>query len=250
MGRVDGKIALVTGGSNGMGRSHALLLAREGATLIVTDTDEKGGNAVVEEINAQGGQARFFRHDVSSVSDWEQVTEQAMSTFGRVNILVNNAGILLVSAVQDTSNADFARVLDVNVKSVFYGSKYILPAMQAAGGGSIVNISSIYGLIGAPASAAYQASKGAVRLLTKSTAVDYAPFRIRVNSVHPGIIRTNMTKDLLSSEELMKQVLSATLLGRPAEPIEVSYAVLFLASDEASYMTGSEVVVDGGYTTM
>jgi cyclopentanol dehydrogenase len=240
----------VTGGSTGMGRSHALLLAREGATLIVTDTDEKGGNAVVEEINAQGGQARFFRHDVSSVSDWEQVTEQAMSTFGRVNILVNNAGILLVSAVQDTSNADFARVLDVNVKSVFYGSKYILPAMQAAGGGSIVNISSIYGLIGAPASAAYQASKGAVRLLTKSTAVDYAPFRIRVNSVHPGIIRTNMTKDLLSSEELMKQVLSATLLGRPAEPIEVSYAVLFLASDEASYMTGSEVVVDGGYTTM
>lgn len=127
MGRVDGKIAFVTGGANGMGRSHALLLAREGATLIVTDMDEKGGNAVVEEINDQGGQARFFRHDVSSASDWEQISQQAMSTFGRVDILVNNAGILVFSTVQDTSNDDFARVLDVNVKSVFYGTKYILP---------------------------------------------------------------------------------------------------------------------------
>ena len=250
MGRVDGKIALVTGGANGMGRSHALLLAREGATLIVTDMDEKGGKAVVEEINDNGGQARFFRHDVSSVPDWERISQQAKSTFGRVDILVNNAGILVFSAVQDTSNEDFARVFDVNVKSVFYGTKYILHAMKAAGGGSIVNISSIYGLIGAPATAAYQASKGAVRLLTKSTAVDYAPFKIRVNSVHPGIIRTNMTKDLLGDADVAKQVLSATLIGRPAEPVEVSYAVLFLASDESSYMTGSEVVVDGGYTTM
>ncbi len=176
--------------------------------------------------------------------------EQTIATFGCVDILINNAGILVLSTVQDTLDEDFDRVLDINVKGVFYGTKYMLPAMQAAGGGSIVNISSIYGLIGAPASAAYQASKGAVRLLTKSTAVDYAPFKIRVNSVHPSIIRTNMTKDMLVDEAITQQIIGTTLLGRPAEPMEVSYAVLFLASDEASYMTGSEVVVDGGYTTM
>ena len=176
--------------------------------------------------------------------------EQTIATFGCVDILINNAGILILSTVQDTLDEDFDRVLDINVKGVFYGMKYMLPAMQAAGGGSIVNISSIYVLIGAPASAAYQASKGAVRLLTKSTAVDYAPFIIRVNSVHPSIIRTNMTKDMLVDEAITQQIIGTTLLGRPAEPMEVSYAVLFLASDEASYMTGSEVVVDGGYTTM
>lgn len=250
MGRVDGKIAFVTGGANGMGRYHALLLAREGATLVVTDMDEKGGHAVVDEINAEGGQARFIKLDVACPSDWKSAVEHTIATFGRVDILINNAGILVLSTVQDTLDEDFDRVLDINVKGVFYGTKYMLPAMQAAGGGSIVNISSIYGLIGAPASAAYQASKGAVRLLTKSTAVDYAPFKIRVNSVHPGVIRTNMTKDMLVDEAITQQIIGTTLLGRPAEPMEVSYAVLFLASDEASYMTGSEVVVDGGYTTM
>lgn len=238
MGRVDGKIAFVTGGANGMGRCHVLLLAREGATLVVTDVDEKGGRVVVDEINAEGGRARFIKLDVARSSDWKSAVEETVATFGRVDILINNAGNLLLSTVLDTSEEDSDRVFDINVKGVFYGTKYILPPMQAAGGGSIVNISSMYGLIGAPASAAYQASKGAVRLLTKSTAVDYAPFKIRVNSVHPGIIRTDMTKDILVDEDVAKLVVGTTLLGRPAEPMEVSYVVLFLASDEASFMTG------------
>jgi cyclopentanol dehydrogenase len=249
-GRVEGKVALVTGGANGMGRSHAMLLAREGATLIVTDRDEEGGKAVIDEINREGGQARFILHDVASAKDWERVSEQTLSTFGRLDILVNNAGILLFSAIQDTTDGDFARTLDVNVKGVFYGTKYMLPALKASGGASIVNVSSIYGLIGAPMVAAYQASKGAVRLLSKSTAVDYAQFKIRVNSIHPGVIRTNMTKDLLANADMANHLLSTTLLGRAAEPVEVSYAVLFLASDEASYITGAEIVVDGGYTTL
>ena len=233
-----------------MGRSHALLLAREGATLIVTDQDEEGGRAVVDAINKEGGQARFLAHDVASAKDWERVSEQTLTTFGRLDVLVNNAGILLFSAIQDTADDDFARTLDVNVKGVFYGTKYMLPALKASGAASIINISSIYGIIGAPMAAAYQASKGAVRLLTKSTAVDYAQFKIRVNSIHPGVIRTNMTRDLLASEDMANRLLGTTLLGRAAEPEEVSYAVLFLASDEASYVTGAELVVDGGYTTL
>ena len=155
-----------------------------------------------------------------------------------------------MNSVDKTSADELDRVLDVNVKGVFYGCKHILPAMQKAGGGSIVNISSIYGMIGAPVAAAYQASKGAVRILTKSVAVDYAPHNIRVNSVHPGVIRTNMTKGILENAAGTEAILATTILRRPAEPREVSYAVLFLASDEASYVTGAELVVDGGYTTM
>lgn len=248
MGRVDGKIAFVTGGANGMGRSHALLLAREGASLILSDMDEKNGQAVVDEINAEGGQARFFKFDVAKSSAWKSVIDESMSAFGRIDILVNNAGILTFAAVNETTDEDLDRILDVNVKGVFHGTKHVLPAMQAAGGGSIINVSSIYGLVGAPSAAAYEASKGAVRLLTKATAVDYAQYNIRANSVHPGVIETNMTKDLLTTNETTEQILGSALIRRPAKPIEVSYAVLFLASDEASYMTGSEVVVDGGYT--
>ncbi len=249
-GRVEGKIAFVTGGGSGMGREHALLMAEEGAHLIVSDVNEEGGRQTVADINDKGGQALFINFDVSSESAWQAAVDQAVTTFGRVDILVNNAGIFLVKMIQDTTEQELDRMLNVNVKGVFYGCKHILPAMQKAGGGSIINISSIYGVIGAPAASAYQASKGAVRLLTKSVAVEYAQYNIRCNSIHPGAIRTPMTAGLMSTDEATKALLASTILRRPAEPREVSYPVLFLASSEASYITGAEIMVDGGYTTV
>lgn len=247
-GRVEGKVAMVTGGAVGMGREHALLLAEEGAALIVTDVDDEGGRRTVDEINANGGQALYIGFDVASRAAWDDAVTRAMGAFGRIDVLVNNAGILLFKPVHETSEAELDRILAVNVKGVFFGIQAVLPAMKAAGGGSIVNVSSIYGLVGAPGAAAYETSKGAVRLLNKAAATDYAPFNIRVNSVHPGVIRTPMTKDLLTTEDATQDILRGAIMRRPAEPKEVSWAVLFLASDESSYMTGSEVVVDGGYS--
>ncbi len=249
-GRVDGKIAFITGGGSGMGREHALLMAEEGASIIVSDVNEEGGRQTIADINGKGGQGLFINFDVADEVAWQSAVNRAVATFGRVDILVNNAGILIMKKVQDTTGAELDRMLDINVKGVFYGCKHILPAMQKAGGGSIINISSIYGIIGATSAAAYQAAKGAVRILTKSVAVDYAEFNIRCNSIHPGVIRTPMIKDLLSSDAMAQAVLSTTILRRPAEPREVSYPVLFLASSESSYITGAEIVVDGGYTTM
>lgn len=249
MGRMQNKVAVITGAGVGMGRCHALLFAKEGASVVVTDINEKTGRETVGLIEKAGGKAIFIRHDVSKASEWESVCSSAVSHFGRIDALVNNAGILTLKTLEETSEQDWDLIFDINAKGVFLGCKAVLPGMKLAGGGSIVNISSIYGLIGAPSAAAYQASKGAVRLLTKAAAVDLAKFNIRVNSVHPGVIATEMTKDMLSDPEVKKAVLGTTILGRPARPEEVSPAVLFLASDEASFMTGSEVVVDGGYTT-
>jgi len=249
-GRVEGKIAFITGGGSGMGREHALLMAEEGASVIVSDVNDANGRETLSMINSRGGQGLYINFDVASETAWQGAVNQAMATFGRVDILVNNAGILYLKKIQDTTSAELDRMLDVNIKGVFYGCKHILPAMQKAGGGSIINISSIYGLIGASSAAAYQAAKGAVRILTKSVAVDYAEFNIRCNSIHPGVIRTAMTKDLLADDASTQAILGSTIIRRPAEPREVAYPVLFLASNESSYMTGSEVVVDGGYTAM
>lgn len=249
MKRVDNKIVIVTGGALGMGRTHSVLLAKEGATVIVTDVNESEGNNTVKIIKDAGGQAEFLSLNVANEDNWATVTNSVVEKYGKIDILVNNAGILMFKQVQDTSADDFKKIFDVNVNGVFYGTKAVLAGMQKAGAGSIINISSMYGLIGAPGAAAYIASKGAVRLLTKATAVDYAQYKIRVNSVHPGVIDTNMTKDLLNADaETVKAVMGTTILDRPAQPKEVSNAVLFLASDEASFMTGSEMVVDGGYT--
>lgn len=249
MARVSGKVALVTGGALGMGRAHSLLLAKEGAKVIVTDINDAAGKTTVADIVKAGGEAVFLHHNTASADDWKKVVASAIDRFGKIDILVNNAGILILKPLEDTEDEDWDRIFDINAKGVFFGCKYVLPAMKKAGGGSIVNISSIYGIIGAPSAAAYEASKGAVRLLTKAAAVDLAKFNIRVNSIHPGVIATEMTKDLLVSPEITKALLGTTILGRPARPEEVSTAVLFLASDEASFMTGSEMVVDGGYTT-
>ena len=247
MGRVQDKVCLITGAAVGMGRQHALLLAEEGGRIIITDLNTSEGEAVAEEINNSGGEAIFIQQDAASEDDWKRVVETGTQHFGKIDVLVNNAGILLLKSIQDTTTEDWDFTQSVNSRGVFYGLKYVLPAMEKSGG-SIINISSIYGIVGAPSASAYQASKGAVRLLTKSAAVEYAEYDIRVNSIHPGVIATNMTKDILTDEASTEALLAGAIIRRPAQPKEISWGVLFLASDESSYMTGSELVIDGGYT--
>jgi cyclopentanol dehydrogenase len=241
---------VVTGAGMGMGRAHAVLLAREGASVVVTDIDAAAAKDTVGVIAEAGGAARFCEHDVSDERSWTDVMDQVDEAFGRVDVLVNNAGILLLKPVHQTAVEEWDRIFSINARGVFLGTKHVLDLMRKAGGGSIVNISSIYGIIGAPNAAAYEATKGAVRLLTKATAVDYAPFGIRANSVHPGVIRTHMTAGLIDQGDAEKALLGPTIMARSAAAEEVSGAVLFLASDESSFMTGSEVVVDGGYTAV
>lgn len=248
MKRLEGKVAIVTGGALGLGRSHAVRLAEEGASVVVTDVNEAEGNVTVSAITAAGGSAVFYRHDVSNEMDWVSVVDRTIERFGRIDVLVNNAGILLLKTVQDTTLAEWDRMFAVNSTGVFLGCKHVLEGMKRAGGGSIINISSIVGKVGFPGVAAYVATKGAVRLLTKAVAADYAPFKIRVNSIHPGFVKTDMTKDLLTDPGIEAVALGPTLLGRSADVSEISNAVVFLASDESSYMDGSELVVDGGYT--
>jgi cyclopentanol dehydrogenase len=245
--RVEGKIAVVTGGATGMGRTHARLLAQEGAAVVVTDIDERGGRETAELIEADGGTASFVPHDVSSAEGWKAVVEHAVERHGRVDILVNNAGLLAFKPLQETEEDEWDRIFAVNAKGTFLGCKSIIPAMKDSKAPSIVNISSIYGIIGAPGAAAYEASKGAVRTLTKAAAVDLQEFGIRVNSIHPGVIATAMTNDILADPEGTKALLGTTILRRAGQPEEISTAVLFLASEESSFMTGSELVVDGGY---
>ncbi|MDQ4489519.1 glucose 1-dehydrogenase [Sinomonas sp. ASV486] len=245
--RVEGKIAVVTGGAAGMGRAHARLLASEGARVVVTDVDAAGGRETVALIQGEGGTATFVEHDVSKAKDWESVVGHATEEYGRIDVLVNNAGILAFTALQDTEEEVWDRIFAVNAKGTYLGCKAVLPAMQRSTAPSIINISSMYGIIGAPNAAAYEASKGAVRTLTKAAAVDFKEFGIRVNSVHPGVIATAMTNDILADAEGTKALLGTTILDRPGQPEEVSAVVLFLASDESSFMNGSEVVVDGGY---
>lgn len=248
MNRVQDKVVLVTGGSMGMGRSHCERLAAEGAQVFLADVDQGLGNDVVTGIRQAGGKAEFVLLDVTSEVQWRDAVAQVVKRAGRIDALVNNAGILVLKPVQDTTNEEWDRIFDVNVRGVFLGTRAVVPAMREAGKGCIVNISSIYGLVGAPSAAAYEASKGAVRLFTKACAVDLAPFGIRVNSVHPGVIATPMTRDLLADPATAAAVLGPTLLKRPAQPVEVSNVVLFLVSDEASFVHGAEMVVDGGYT--
>jgi len=249
MGRMDGKVSIITGGGMGMGESHSKLFASEGAKVVVADILEDEGKRTVADIEAAGGDALFVKIDVSSESDWANCIDAAMSEYGKVDSLVNNAAIAILKTALDTSMEEYQREMDINVKGIFLGCKAVVPAMQKAGGGAIVNISSIYGIAGAPSACVYQMTKGAVRVLTRSIAVDYAKYNIRCNNIHPGVIRTSMAGPMLQDPEVAKAILDLTILKRPAEPVEVSYPVLFLASDESSFVNGAEVVVDGGYTT-
>jgi len=246
MGRLDGKVALISGGSKGQGAAEAKLFAQEGAKVVLADILDDEGKKIEAEINETGGEAMYLHLDVTSEADWAAAVRAAVDSYGKLDILVNNAGILLRKGVEETSAEEWDRVQDVNSKGVFLGVKAAIPAMREAGGGSIVNISSIAGLRGST-STAYGASKGLVRLLTKSTAVQYGPEGIRCNSVHPGIIETDMTEEMLDSVG-REQWLARTPLRIIANAHDVALGVLYLASDESRYVTGSELVLDGGIT--
>ena len=249
--RLAGKVALITGGASGMGQSEALIFAREGARVVVGDLLEADGRQVVDKIVGAGSQARFVKLDVAREADWEQAVETTVAAFGKLDILVNNAGISGTFDPDTMSTAAWDTLMSVNAKGVFLGMKHAIPRMRAAGGGSIVNISSISGFVGQPMlHMAYNASKGAVRIMTKSAAVQYAHDGIRVNSVHPGIMPPMRTSKVSADPEWRSKMLRAVPMRREGRVEEVAHAVLFLASDEASYITGTEVVVDGGYLAM
>ncbi len=247
--RLAGKVALVSGGARGMGAAEARLFAREGARVVIGDVLEAEGKAVEADVNAKGGEAVFVRLDVTREADWERAVAAALDRFDGLHVLVNNAGVGAASRIEDTTVEAWDRVMDVNAKGVFLGTKAVIPAMRRAGGGSIVNISSQLGLVGMDdSSPQYQASKGAVRLLTKTTALQYARDGIRANSVHPGPIVTPMTERRRADPAQYQRMLGRIPLGRYGEPDEVAYGVLYLASDESAFVTGSELVIDGGWT--
>jgi cyclopentanol dehydrogenase len=217
--------------------------------VVIGDVLEDEGRRTEAEINESGGVCVFIRLDVTSEESWQAAVSEAVDRFGKLDILVNNAGIYRTHNVVETSSEEWDQVMDINAKGVFLGTKTAIPAMRDAGGGSIVNISSIWGMVGAEMSSPmYQASKGAVRLLTKTTALQYAADGIRANSVHPGPIATPLTEASRNDPERNRVMMERTPMGRYAEPIEVAYGVLYLASDEASYVTGSELAIDGGWT--
>jgi NAD(P)-dependent dehydrogenase (short-subunit alcohol dehydrogenase family) len=247
--RLNGKVALISGGARGMGASEARLFAREGARVVIGDILEPEGKAVEADIKAQGGEALFVRLDVTDEADWDRAVARTVERFGKLDVLVNNAGVGAVSRIEDTTVKDWDHVMDVNAKGVFLGTRAAIPVMRRGGGGSIINISSQLGLVGTDNnSPQYQASKGAVRLLTKTTAIQYAREGIRANSVHPGPITTPMTERRRADPEHYHKMLSRIPLGRFGEPDEVAYGVLYLASDESAFVTGSELVIDGGWT--
>ncbi|BBY08842.1 glucose 1-dehydrogenase [Mycobacterium noviomagense] len=236
MGRVDGKVALISGGARGMGASHARLLVAEGAKVVIGDILDEEGKALADEL---GEAARYVHLDVTQPDQWEAAVSEAVQEFGKLNVLVNNAGIVALGQLKKFDLAKWQKVIDVNLTGTFLGMRAAVDPMIDAGGGSIINVSSIEGLRGAPMVHPYVASKWAVRGLSKSAALELASHNIRVNSIHPGFIRTPMTKHIPDD-------LVTIPLGRPAESIEVSTFVVFLASDESAYATGSEFVMDGG----
>ncbi|ATU72201.1 3-beta hydroxysteroid dehydrogenase [Komagataeibacter rhaeticus] len=254
MGRVSAKVALVTGAALGIGKATALLLAREGARVVVADMKAQEGHAVVAEIEAAGGEALFVPLNVTVEEDWSKAMAAIKARFGRLDIAVNNAGIAYTGTVESTSLADWRRVQAVNLDGVFLGTRYAVEAMKPQGSGSIINLSSIEGLVGDPTLAAYNASKGGVRLFTKSAALHCARsgYKIRVNSVHPGYIWTPMVQGLTSGtpdqEAARQKLIDLHPLGHLGEADDIAYGILFLASDESKFMTGSELVIDGGYT--
>ncbi len=249
MRRLDGKVALISGGARGQGATEARMFAREGAKVVLGDVLDEEGKQVEAQINESGGDATYVHLDVTLEGDWRSAVETAVARYGKLDILVNNAGILISKGLEDTTEEDWDRIMGVNAKGVFLGTKQAIPAMRRAGGGSIINISSTAGLVGSPnGSPSYTATKGAVRLFTKATAIQYAKEGIRCNSVHPGPIDTEMIRDTLTDPARLEQRMERLPMGRVGKPEDIAYGVLYLASDESSFVTGSELVIDGGTT--
>ncbi|HEU4724407.1 MAG TPA: glucose 1-dehydrogenase [Candidatus Eisenbacteria bacterium] len=253
-GRLEGKVALVTGGSRGIGAATCVKMAREGASVVVADVIDGEGEALAASIAKSGGKARYVHLDVASEADWASAVRGTLQAFGALHVLVNNAGIASLEDVEQETLAGYQRILNVNQIGAWLGMKAAVPHLRAAGGGAIVNISSIYGAVGGNGgSIAYHATKGALRQMTKNAAIRYAPDKIRVVSVHPGFIETPMVAPFIAKtgsepNPMLTFILEHTPLARMGRSEEVANVITFLASDEASYMTGSEVFVDGGWT--
>lgn len=254
MTRVKNKVAIITGAARGIGRATAKLLAQEGAVVAVTDVVDGEGRQLADEISDAGGKARYWHLDVTDSSEVKAVIEAVAAEFGGLDVLVNNAGI--TGADQPTDEIDEAewdRVININVKGVFLCTRHAIAIMRRTGGGSIINLSSIYGIVGAPDIPPYHASKGAVRVMSKTDALLYAKDGIRVNSVHPGFIWTPLVEQLAEqseqdSQEFRKALDARHPIGHVGEPEDIAYGILYLASDESKFVTGSELVIDGGYT--
>lgn len=249
--RLQGKVAMITGGAHGMGEAEARLFAREGAKVVIADLLETEAQQVEASVNAAGGEAVFVRLDVTREEEWQEAVTTTVSRFGKLDILVNNAGISGTYQPDLMSTEAWDRTMEINARGVFLGLKYAIPVMRQAGSGAIVNISSISGFVGQDYThMAYNASKGAVRIMTKSAAVQVAKDGIRVNSVHPGIMPPMRTSKGSAMPETRTRMLAQVPMGREGRREEVAHAVLFLASDEASYITGTELVVDGGFLAL
>lgn len=246
MARLKDKIALITGAATGQGKEMAKLFALEGAKVIITDLSPDGEKTAAEISNLyDGAEVKFVQMDVSNVDNWKMLAQYISDTYQRLDVLVNNAGIPGRSTIENVTEEEWERVIDIDAKSVLFGMQTMLPLLKESKGASIINNTSIWALVGTGTGASYHAAKGAVRMLSKTAAIEFVPFGIRVNSIHPGIVRTPMTDVLLADP---KESWRLGPIGRAAEPIEIAYAVLFLASDEASYITGIDLPIDGGYT--
>ena len=251
MARLDGKVALISGGARGQGAVEAQMFAAEGAKVVIGDILDDAGKQTEAQLRELGYECTYVHLDVTSESDWAAAVQAAVDAYGKLDILLNNAGILIRKNIEDTSADEWDRIFAVNAKGVFLGTKAALPAMRENGGGSIINISSTAGLVGSPnGSASYTATKGAVRLFTKSTAIQHAAEGIRCNSIHPGPIETDMIADTLNDPENLALRMQRLPLGRVGKPSEIAYGAIYLASDESSFVTGSELVIDGGTTAM
>lgn len=252
MKRLKNKVAIITGGASGMGALEAKIFTQEGAKVLITDVNKEKLKSVTEEIRNAGGAIDYIVQDVTSEPDWLKVAEKVISLYAKVDILVNNAGLLgdVSSPIEKRTLEEFNKIMAVNVTGQFLGIKSLVPYLKKNGGGSIINISSIAGISGATGVTAYTASKGASRILTKGGAVEFAKDNIRVNSVHPGYVETPMVENMKGADDFGKMAVSNTPIGRAAQPMDIVMGVVYLASDEASYMTGSELVIDGGFTAM
>lgn len=251
-GRVAGKVAVITGAASGLGAESARRLAREGAALVLSDLAADAGEALAEAIAGTGAEAVFVTHDVADEAQWAAVVKTAVDRFGRVDVLVNSAGVGAGEPLMEMTLESWRRILSINLDGTFLGMRAVAPVMAQGGGGSIINLSSILGKVGQPGAAAYCASKGGVLMLSKAAALEWAPAGIRVNSVHPGYIDTPMVSGAIqrseNGNELRDLLISRHALGRLGVPREIADGIVFLASDESSFMTGSELVIDGGYT--